>query len=127
VAGGNKRRKVQCPYCDGAIEVSAMTMSTVCPSCMKSARIEDMKVDAYWAGTEFFTAGTVKVKERAVLVGEVRASSMDVEGEVKGPVRLREAIHIGKKGRVIGNITAPVLKVEEGAVIVGRVEITPKR
>lgn len=125
MAAGKKRRKVLCPYCDSPIEVGGMTMSTVCPSCMKTARVEDLKVDAYWAGSEFYTAGTVKVEKRAVLVAEVRAGTLDVQGEVKGQVTLRDGIKIGKKGRMIGNVTAHSLKVDEGAVLVGRVEIKP--
>lgn len=125
MAAGKKRRTVQCPHCDGPIEVGGMTMSTVCPTCMKNARVEDLNVDTYWAGTEFFTAGKVKVEKRAVLVAKVRASSLQVDGEVKGAVDLREGIRIGKQGRLIGDVKAPFLTVDEGGVLVGRVEIHP--
>jgi cytoskeletal protein CcmA (bactofilin family) len=125
VSSGKKRRNVQCPHCDGPIEVGGMTISTVCPSCMKTARVEDLKVDTYWAGSEFYTAGSVTVEPRAVLVAKVRATRMDVDGEVKGPIHLREGIHIGKKGRVVGDVRATSLKIDEGAVLIGRVEITP--
>ena len=127
MAAGNKRRTVACPHCDAPIEVGAMTMSTVCPSCMKTARIEDLKVDSFWAGSEFFTAGSVKVLKSAVLVASVRAHDLSVEGEVKGTVRVRDAIHVGKKGRIYGDVVAPVLTVEEGAVLVGKIQIVPKR
>lgn len=125
MAAGKKRRTVQCPHCDAPIDVGGMTMSTVCPSCMKNARVEDLNVDTYWAGAEFFTAGKVKVEKRAVLVAKVRASNLQVDGEVKGAVDLREGIRIGKQGRVFGDVRAPSLKVDEGGVLVGRVEITP--
>ena len=125
MAAGKKRRTVQCPHCDAPIDVGGMTMSTVCPSCMKNARVEDLNVDTYWAGVEFFTAGKVKVEKRAVLVARVRALSLQVDGEVKGAVDLREGIRIGKQGRVLGDVRAPSLKVDEGAVLIGRVEITP--
>lgn len=122
---GKQRRTVQCPYCDAPIEVGGMTMSTVCPSCMKTARIEDLKVDTYWAGTEFFTAGSVKVLKSAVLVASVRAGRLEVEGEVKGPVRARGAVHVGRKGRIFGDVTAPSITIDEGAVLVGRITIVP--
>lgn len=102
-----------------------MTMSTVCPSCMKTARIEDLKVDTYWAGSEFFTAGSIRVAKSAVLVASVRARELEVDGEVKGTVKVRDGLHIGKKGRVYGDVTAPHIKVEEGAILVGRITIVP--
>ena len=125
MAASKKRRLVNCPHCDAELDVGKMTMSTVCQSCMKTARIEDLKVDTYWAGAEFYTAGAVKVAKRAVLVAKVRANKIEVHGEVKGPVQLREGMRIGKKGRVFGDITAHSLRVDEGAILVGRIEIVP--
>ena len=125
MASGRKRRTILCPHCDAPIDVGAMTMSTVCPACMKTARVEDLKVDTYWAGAEYYTAGSIKVAKRAVLVAEVRAHDLEVQGEVKGPVKLRDNIRIGKKGRVIGDVTAASLKLDEGGVLVGRLSITP--
>ena len=125
MAAGKKRRTVLCPHCDAPIEVAELTMSTVCASCMKTARVEDLKVETYFAGARFFTAGTIKVAKRAILRAEVRAERIEVDGEVTGPVRLRQGMRVGKKGRVIGNVSATSLRVEEGAIVVGRLEIKP--
>ncbi len=117
------RRALRCPRCDRAIEVSRLTKSTLCSGCHRTMRTEDETVSDYQARAEYFNEACVEVAKKGVIISEVRVRSLVVKGEVKGPIRAREGVKIHKTGKVYGNLCAQALSVEEGAVLVGRVEV----
>lgn len=121
-----KTRVVQCPRCDTAFEVAQAAMSMLCPGCHKSVRTEDLKVEGYWAGAEFHTTGDAVVERASLLAADVRVTNLVVKGEVKGPVHVRERLELAKTGKLIGDVRAKSIAIELGAVVIGRVEITPK-
>jgi hypothetical protein len=122
-----ERRSLLCPRCDRAMEVSKLTKSTLCPGCHRTIRTEDETVSDYQARAEYFNEACVEVAKKGVIISEVRVRGLIVKGEVKGPIRAREAVKIHKTGKVYGNVSAQSLTVEEGAVLVGRVEVGPLR
>src|SRR5262245_21771893 len=121
------RRSLRCPRCDKAVEVSPLTKSTPCPGCHRTMRTEDETVSDYQARAEYYNEACVEVARKGVIISEVRVRSLVVKGEVKGPIRAREEVTIHKTGKVYGNLAAQALKVEEGAILVGRVEVGPGR
>ena len=121
------RRALRCPRCDRAIEVSKLTKSTLCSGCHRTMRTEDETVTDYQARAEYFNEACVEVAKKGVIISEVRVRSLVVKGEVKGPIRAREDVRILKTGKVYGNLAAQALSVEEGAILVGRVEVGPGR
>lgn len=121
------RRTILCPRCDTSIETSVSAKSIPCPGCHRNIRTEDEVVSDYQARVEYYNEGHVEVAKKGIIIAEVRVRSLVVKGEVKGPVRVRETAHLTKTGKVIGDLSAPSLIIDEGAVLVGRVEIGPKR
>ena len=121
------RRSLRCPRCDKAVEVSKLTKSTLCPGCHRTMRTEDETVSDYQARAEYYNEACVEVARKGVIISEVRVKSLVVKGEVKGPIRAREDVTIHKTGKVYGNVAAQALTVEEGAILVGRVEVGPGR
>jgi hypothetical protein len=119
------RRALRCPRCDRAIEVSRLTKSTLCSGCHRTMRTEDETVTDYQARAEYYNEACVEVAKKGVIISEVRVRSLVVKGEVKGPIRAREDVKIHKTGKVYGNLAAQALSVEEGAILVGRVEVGP--
>lgn len=109
------------------MEASTNTKSLPCPGCHRNIRTEDEIVNDYQARVEYYNEGRVEVARKGVIIAEVRVQSLVVKGEVKGPVRARQSVQIMKGGKLTGNLTTPLLCVEEGAVLVGRVETGPKR
>ena len=99
--------------------MSINARSILCPGCHQSLPTEDEKVKEYCARREFFSEGTITVTKKGTLIANVRVRSLTIQGEVKGPVRSREAIHVRKTGRLYGDFTAPILRVEAGAKIIG--------
>jgi len=49
-----------------------------------------------------------------------------VQGRVEGNIFASEKLHITNKGRVVGNITAPALHIEDGALLEGVVSMMKK-
>ena len=117
------RRTLRCPRCDKAVEVSKITKSTLCSGCHRTMRTEDETVSDYQARAEYYNEACVEVAKKGVIISEVRVRSLVVKGEVKGPIRAREGVKIHKTGKIYGNVSAQALTVEEGAVLVGRIEI----
>ena len=65
--------------------------------------------------------GTIILGKDAVVRGEVRAREAAVSGVVVGRIRCSDRLEIFESAKIIGTIQAPVLKMELGAQINGRV------
>ena len=65
--------------------------------------------------------GTIVLGKDAVVRGEVRAREVAVSGIVVGRIRCSDRLEIFESAKIIGTIQAPVLKMEPGAQINGRV------
>ncbi len=116
-------KKVQCTYCDGMIDVSLRAMSTFCPHCKKRLILEDYKIESYYAVREFSTCGDVIVEKKGHVVAPIKAGTLTVKGKVQGHVTARGQVQIKKTGWFKGELEAPCLVVESGAVFDGLVRI----
>jgi len=65
--------------------------------------------------------GTIVLGKDAVVRGEVRAREVAVSGVVVGTIRCSDRLDIFESAKIIGTIQVPVLKMEPGAQINGRV------
>lgn len=75
--------------------------------------------------------GTVDLKQHTVTIGadgrvkaEVAARNVTVEGEVVGNIRAQEHAVLRSTARVEGDLTAPRVVMEEGAVFRGRIDMS---
>jgi len=118
-----KTKDVICPFCERSFQVAGRTMSLFCPHCRQRVIVEDRKIKSYHASRDFVTAGDVTVEKNGTLSAPSRVNSLVVKGKVWGNVRARQAIHIKKTGLLKGDITSPLLMVDEGGVLVGRCRI----
>jgi cytoskeletal protein CcmA (bactofilin family) len=69
---------------------------------------------------ELFSADTLFLGVEGELESEVRVAVGFISGQVKGNITGRERIELSPTARVFGNIVAPVLVLEEGAVFDGQ-------
>jgi len=120
---GAVSRHVVCTYCAKDVEVAQRAMSVFCPHCKKRLILEDYKIDGYYAVREFFTCGDVVVEKKGHVVAPIRATNLTVKGKVQGHVTARGQVEIKKNGWFKGELEAPVLVVENGAVFEGFVRI----
>jgi len=59
------------------------------------------------------------IGESAVITAQIKAASIIVAGKVNGDISATQRIEIRPAGRVVGNLTAPVFVVHEGALFEG--------
>jgi len=65
--------------------------------------------------------GTIVLGKDSVVRGEVRAREVAVSGIVVGSIRCSDRLEIFQSAKIIGTIQAPIVKMEPGALINGRV------
>ncbi len=56
---------------------------------------------------------------------DIKAKTVKIEGEVAGDVTGSEKVVIAKSGRVRGNIVAPRVTLEDGAIFKGSIDMDP--
>ncbi|MEM6582626.1 MAG: polymer-forming cytoskeletal protein [Pseudomonadota bacterium] len=76
--------------------------------------------------------GTVNLKSNEVVVGEsgqvaadILGKNVKVDGKVTGDITGTESVVISKQGNVRGNIAAPRVLLEDGAVFNGSIDMNP--
>ncbi len=84
-----------------------------------------VRVDGHFKG-EIFADGTLVVGETALLECNIQTSYITVRGEIRGNITGREKIAIHAPGRVFGNISAPVVTLDEGTIFEGNCRMLRK-
>ena len=77
-----------------------------------------VRVDGHFTG-EIFTEGTLIVGQSAVIKSDIHVSHIIISGEIRGNIIADERIEIHAPGKVIGNIQAPAVVIEEGVIFEG--------
>ena len=118
-------KRVFCTHCARVMDVAVRAMSVFCPHCKKRLILEDFKIDSYYAVREFSTCGDVVIEKKGHVVAPIKAGNLTVKGKVQGRVTARGQVEIKKTGWFKGDLDAPCLLVENGAVLDGFVRIGP--
>jgi len=66
------------------------------------------------------------IGESAVVTAQIRAASITVAGKVSGDIIAAQRIEIRPSGKVLGNLTSPILVVHEGALFEGHCSMQPE-
>jgi len=76
--------------------------------------------------------GTITLRDQEVSVGQsgkvradIDARVVKIEGEVTGDIAGAEKVVISKSGNVSGNIVAPRVTLEDGAIFKGSIDMDP--
>ncbi|HVA78139.1 MAG TPA: polymer-forming cytoskeletal protein [Candidatus Binataceae bacterium] len=69
---------------------------------------------------------SISIGETATVTAQIRAASVLVSGKVSGDIIATQRIEIRPSAKVIGNLTAPVLVVHEGAQFEGHCSMQPE-
>src|SRR5215813_183489 len=68
----------------------------------------------------------LQIGESAVVTAQIKAASVVVAGKVSGDIAAVQRIEIRPSAKVLGNLTAPVLVVHEGALYEGHCSMQPE-
>lgn len=78
-----------------------------------------LRVDGHLTGTVSSDGGTLIVGNSGQLDANVSVGTANINGTINGDVAASEKIHLGRTGKVVGNITTPKLVIEDGALFEG--------
>lgn len=76
---------------------------------------------------EITSTDTLVVGERGVVNASIHAGVVEVSGEVVGNISAAERIELHPSSRVYGDIEAPVVIIDEGALLEGQCRMTKLR
>lgn len=82
-----------------------------------------VRIDGSFKG-KVTTDDTLIVGEKGVLEADVEAGIVVCKGKIRGTVQAKEKVEIHKDSEVVGNVIAPQLYVELGAVFDGQCDMT---
>jgi cytoskeletal protein CcmA (bactofilin family) len=84
---------------------------------------EDLYIDGEVQGKIHLSDGRVTIGPHGNISADVDAREVIVRGKVKGSVRGRERVEVGRTGEIRGDISTIRIAIEEGAQIHSKVEI----
>lgn len=85
---------------------------------------EDLYIDGEVQGIIRLSEGRVTVGPHGKISADVDAREIVVRGKVKGALRGRERVEVGRSGEIRGDIVTSRIAIEEGAQMHSKVEIT---
>ena len=84
---------------------------------------EDLAIEGQFDGAIHLRDHCLTVGTQGQVKAEIEASRIVVQGAVTGNITARERIEIRKTGRVMGDLVAPAISIEDGAYFKGSIEI----
>jgi cytoskeletal protein CcmA (bactofilin family) len=84
---------------------------------------EDLYVDGEVQGSIHLVDGRVTIGPHGKISADVDAREIVVRGTVKGSLRGRDRVEVGRTGEIRGDITTLRISIEEGAQVHSKVEI----
>lgn len=75
---------------------------------------------------EIFSSGTLTVGATGIIEADIQAASVSIHGKVTGNVTVEDRCELKGNARLIGDLEAPRLIMEEGATFIGRSNVVPR-
>ena len=85
---------------------------------------EDLQIDGRVEGNVALPGNELTVGATGQVDAEVNAKSVQVIGKVSGNVIATERVEVHASGQVMGDIRAPKLLIQEGALVNGSIKMT---
>ena len=79
---------------------------------------DTMRIDGRFEGT-IRSANQLIVGETAEIDADIQVGNVSIDGTVRGTIVAKSKIEIHPHGKVFAQLTAPTLKIEEGALFQG--------
>ena len=86
---------------------------------------EDLVIQGKVEGSVELGSHEVAVGQSGQLNADITAKVVRIDGEVAGDIRGHEKVVISKSGNVRGNIVAPRVTLEDGAIFKGSIDMDP--
>jgi cytoskeletal protein CcmA (bactofilin family) len=86
---------------------------------------EDLHIQGKVEGTIDLNSHEVSVGQSGQVSADIKANVIKIDGEVTGDISGKEKVVISKSGNVRGNIVAPRVTLEDGAIFKGSIDMDP--
>ncbi len=86
---------------------------------------EDLVIQGQVEGSVELGSHEVSVGQSGRVNADITAKVVRIDGEVAGDIRGHEKVVISKSGNVRGNIVAPRVTLEDGAIFKGSIDMDP--
>jgi cytoskeletal protein CcmA (bactofilin family) len=86
---------------------------------------EDLLIQGRVEGTVDLDSHVVSVGQSGRVLADINAKAVNIDGEVSGDITGHEKVVISKSGNVRGNIVAPRVTLEDGAIFKGSIDMDP--
>jgi cytoskeletal protein CcmA (bactofilin family) len=86
---------------------------------------EDLVIQGKVEGSVELGSHEVSVGQSGQVNADITAKMVQIDGEVAGDIRGHEKVVITKSGNVRGNIVAPRVTLEDGAIFKGSIDMDP--
>ena len=86
---------------------------------------EDLQIQGKVEGTIDLKAHVVTIGQSGRVAADINAKIVNIDGEVAGDITGNEKVVISKSGNVRGNIVAPRVTLEDGAIFKGSIDMDP--
>ena len=86
---------------------------------------EDLLIQGKVEGTIELGEHEVSIGQNAEVTANIHAKAVKIDGEVAGDINGSEKVVITKSGNVRGNIIAPRVTLEDGAIFKGSIDMDP--
>lgn len=124
-SGPQDRQTIVCVHCNQTMEIGVRALSAPCRHCGKPLLFEDMLITSHELKKKVIeTYGSIVVEKKGTCNADrIHCGSMVVRGKVNGHVTSRGPVHVGPAGQIKGDVTAPALAVDAGAILEGNYRI----
>ena len=89
--------------------------------------LDDEEVEGVIEGRSIESSHDVDIGETGKVTASIAAKVIRIAGEVTGDINGTEKVLIAKSGRVQGNVTAPRVQLEDGALFRGSIDMNPAK
>ena len=110
----------------GSSQESQEKFLDVNASMQGSLRFEDpvnLRINGKFEGT-LDTKGKLMVGHKADITADIVGENIAIAGSIKGNIRATKILQCESTARLMGDVEAPRLSIEEGAIINGRLHMT---
>ncbi len=117
------RRGISCPFCSARQQVAAAAESVFCRKCHEYISLKDHVLKKSHVLESVVTRGNILVKRNGDVKGNLTGSTVVIEGKVVGDLKADQRICLRASSHVYGDVSAPRVVMEDGAVLVGKCEV----
>ena len=86
---------------------------------------EDLLIQGKVEGTISLRDHELSIGENGKVTADIKAKTVKIDGEVAGDITCGEKVVISRSGNVKGNIVAPRVTLEDGAIFKGSIDMDP--